>query len=88
MLLAVDIGNTHTVLGLFEGDELVHHFRIQSVKDRTEDEYHVLIAGLVRLAGLDAGQVDSSILASVVPPLTERIVSAVNQAFTHDTGVG
>jgi len=84
MLLVVDVGNTHTVLGLYDGDDLVHHFRIQSVKGRTEDEYVVLMTSLVQLAGVEPEEVDCSILASVVPALTESIVRTVARAFEHD----
>ncbi|HEX2677439.1 MAG TPA: type III pantothenate kinase [Polyangiales bacterium] len=84
MLLVVDVGNTHTVLGLYEGKKLVHHFRIQSERGRTEDEYHVIFATLVQLAGLQTKEINSSILASVVPPLTDSLVRAVRRAFHHD----
>jgi len=83
MLLVVDVGNTHTVLGLYDGDELIHHFRIQSERGRTEDELHVVMATLVDISGLSVDDVSSSILASVVPPLTERVVRAVQLAFGH-----
>ncbi len=84
MLLVVDVGNTHTVLGLYEGKKLIHHFRIQSERGRTEDEYHVIFATLVQLAGVQTSEITSSILASVVPPLTDSIVRAVRRAFHHD----
>jgi len=84
MLLVVDVGNTHTVLGLYEGKKLVHHFRVQSERGRTEDEFHVQFAMLVQLVGLQAKDVTASIMASVVPPLTEPIVRAVRRAFGHE----
>jgi type III pantothenate kinase len=84
MLLVVDVGNTHTVLGLYEAKKLVHHFRVQSERGRTEDEYHVLFATLVQLAGVQVKDITSSIMASVVPPLTEPIVRAVRRAFGHE----
>jgi type III pantothenate kinase len=84
MLLAIDVGNTHTVLGLYDGEELVRHFRIQSVRGRTADEFRVVLSSLMRLAELDPKQVDASILASVVPSLTETMVRAVRVAFGHE----
>ena len=84
MLLVVDVGNTHTVLGIYENKKLIHHFRIQSERGRTEDEYHVIFATLVQLAGVQTKEINSSILASVVPPLTDSIVRAVRRAFGHD----
>lgn len=84
MLLVVDVGNTHTVLGLYEGKKLIHHFRIQSERGRTEDEYHVLFATLVQLAGVSPKEIAQSILASVVPLLTESIIRAVRRTFGHE----
>jgi len=87
MLLAIDVGNTHTVLGLYDGQKLEHHFRIQSERNRTEDEYQVLLVTLLNIVGLEPEDVDASILASVVPALTDRIVRAVRRAFNHETVV-
>ncbi len=83
MLLVVDVGNTNTVLGLYEGKELLHNFRIESSKGRTVDEYHVLILSLVQLTGIAAVSVTASIVASVVPALSEPIGSALRRAFGH-----
>jgi type III pantothenate kinase len=83
MLLVVDVGNTNTVLGLYEGKELLHDFRIESSKGRTVDEYHVLILSLIRLAGVDPEKVDASIVASVVPALSDPIATALRRAFGH-----
>ena len=50
MLLAVDVGNTHTVLGFYDGRTLVHTYRVESAKGRTSDEYHVLVRSLLEIA--------------------------------------
>jgi len=84
MLLAVDVGNLHTVLGLYDGDELIRHFRVQSDRDRTEDEHSVMLHTLVRIAELDPAEIKESIVASVVPPVTEGIVRAIINAFGHE----
>jgi type III pantothenate kinase len=83
MLLVVDVGNTNTVLGLYDGNELVHNFRIESSKGRTIDEYHVLIISLITLAGVDTAKVSASIVASVVPALSDPISTALRRAFGH-----
>lgn len=83
MLLVVDVGNTHTVLGLYEDDELVHHFRIQSARGRTEDEYLVTITSLLQSVGLEVEDVTASILGSVVPTLTDSLVRALRRCFEH-----
>src|SRR6478609_2938992 len=80
MLLAVDLGNTNVVLGLYDGAELVHTFRVATVRSRPADEYAVLLQQLLSLRGLSASSVTASIIASVVPPLTDVMISAIRQA--------
>lgn len=69
MLLTLDIGNSHTVLGFFKANSsrLLHHFRIKTEPNTTGDEYGVLVQGLLQLAGLDIKQIDSAIIGAVVP---------------------
>jgi len=67
-LLAVDVGNTNTVLGVFRDDELVAHWRIQTVAERTADEYAVLLRTLYDMEGLTWRTIDAGIISSVVPP--------------------
>ncbi len=81
MLLVVDVGNTQTVLGLYEGEGLVHDFRIESSKDRTLDEYHVLLRSLLDVAEVERGEIEAAIIASVVPTVTETIERGVSLAF-------
>ena len=69
MLLAADIGNTQTVLGLFEGDELRGKWRIATEAHRTSDELAVVFAGLLGLRGLRLEEVSALIASSVVPAL-------------------
>jgi type III pantothenate kinase len=70
VLMAVDVGNTQTVLGLFEGVELRGQWRISTEGQRTSDELAVVFAGLLDLNGLELGQVSAMIVSSVVPGLT------------------
>ncbi|MEM7434901.1 MAG: type III pantothenate kinase [Myxococcota bacterium] len=84
MLLVVDVGNTNMVLGLYDGERLVHDFRIETAKGRTSDEYHVLLLNLLQLAGVGRADVRASILASVVPPLNDTVIDAVDRAFDHE----
>ncbi|MDH3623342.1 MAG: type III pantothenate kinase [Myxococcales bacterium] len=84
MLLVVDVGNTNMVLGLYDGDRLVHDFRIETCKGRTSDEYHVLLLNLLQLAGVEPSDVRASILASVVPSLNDTVIEAVDRAFDHE----
>jgi type III pantothenate kinase len=84
VLLAVDVGNTHTVLALYDGARLAHHFRIGSSRGRTADELHVLLRQLLSVAGVAPSEVRGSILGSVVPELSEVLVSASRAAFGHE----
>ena len=76
MLLAIDVGNSHTVVGIYDGEKLAHHFRLSSDRDRTEDEYGVLLGAMLRGVGLDPGAVTAAVMASVVPPLN-RVLRAM-----------
>lgn len=84
MLLVVDVGNTHTVLGLYDDERLVHDFRIETAKGRTSDEHHVLLLNLLQLAGVKRSDVRASILASVVPSFNDTVIDAVDRAFDHE----
>lgn len=67
-LLAVDVGNTNTVLGVFRDGALVAHWRIQTVAERTSDEYAVVLKTLFDLDGFPWHSIDAAIISSVVPP--------------------
>jgi type III pantothenate kinase len=69
MLLVMDVGNTNTVLGVYDGARLVAHWRLTTVRDRTVDEYGILARNLLSLASIEAAAIDGLIIASVVPPL-------------------
>ena len=81
MLLAVDIGNTNTVIGLYQGTKLAHHFRIESAKGRTVDEYTALLLSLLSMKHVAPDAINGGIVASVVPPLTETLVESMKEAF-------
>ncbi|MBI4455449.1 MAG: type III pantothenate kinase [Acidobacteria bacterium] len=68
MLLAVDIGNTNTVLGVFQGDRLLTHWRLTTQRERTADEYGILCRNLFSLWNLDRNEIRAVVVASVVPP--------------------
>ncbi|HOU53636.1 MAG TPA: type III pantothenate kinase [Myxococcota bacterium] len=70
MLIAIDVGNTHTVIGAFEGDRLLGTFRLTSHRNLTVDELSWWMEGLLRRRGLDPGDIRGLAVSSVVPPLT------------------
>lgn len=71
MLLVIDIGNTHTVLGLYEGEECRHHWRCASDRGKTEDEYAVLLRQMLAMAEVDFAAVGAVAISSTVPPLVD-----------------
>ena len=81
MLLAIDVGNTNIVYGLFDGEHLVHKFRVESARGRTADEYGVTLLSLLASRGVLPERVEAAILACVVPSLTEPMVRLVQRLF-------
>ncbi|RMF75222.1 MAG: type III pantothenate kinase [Acidobacteria bacterium] len=75
MLLAIDVGNTHVVIGLFDGERLLRSWRISSRREMTADELLVLFAGLL---GEHVDGIDDAVVGSVVPPLTASLVEALH----------
>ncbi len=81
-LLAVDVGNTQTVLGVYEDARLLEHWRIQTEERRTADEYGVIIRSL--LSGPEASNLDGVALSCVVPPMTSTIAALCRRSFNID----
>lgn len=74
MLLAIDVGNSSTVVGTLLGDEVRHHWRLSTHADETADELALKLAGLLRFVGLDLStDIDGAIVSSVVPHVTETL---------------
>src|SRR2546426_10057987 len=69
MLLVIDVGNTNTVLGVFESENLRAQWRLTTNRAQTADEYGILIRNLFTLDGIKCGQISGIIISSVVPPL-------------------
>jgi type III pantothenate kinase len=84
MLLAIDVGNTNIVFGLFDGEKLVHQFRAESSRGRTSDEYAVVVRQLLAMQGVKPEEVHAAIVASVVPSLTEPMLALVRRAFAKE----
>jgi type III pantothenate kinase len=69
MLLVLDVGNTNTTLGLYDGPKLTYSWRLTTERQRTVDEYGIMCRTLLQLAGLEATAVTDIAVSSVVPPL-------------------
>ena len=83
MLLTLDVGNTNTVLGLYREDaeELVAHWRVTTHKTQTSDEYGVLFLNLFAMRKVQASEVSSIIISSVVPPLESTLRRVCERYF-------
>jgi type III pantothenate kinase len=81
MLLAVDIGNTHTILGVYDGEELRAHWRIATKKETTPDEFGVLLRSLFDAAGIERRAVDGVVVSSVVPDLDTVFEKLARRVF-------
>jgi type III pantothenate kinase len=81
MLLTIDVGNTETTAGLFEGDTLREHWRLTTTRERTADEHRVLLTQLVHGAGIAPAAIRGVALCSVVPTVTQPLVDACDVAF-------
>jgi type III pantothenate kinase len=81
MLLAIDVGNSNIVLGVFEGATLVQSWRLQTVRERTADELGLLVDGLFAHSRIERVKIRGVILGSVVPPLTGTMRQMVERYF-------
>ncbi len=77
MLLAIDVGNTQTAVGVFDGEELVRQWRLSSVRERTKDEFQILVRGLLEPAGYTRDDFEGAAISSVVPPVTMALRPAL-----------
>jgi type III pantothenate kinase len=81
MLLAIDVGNTNIVLGVFDKATLVQSWRLQTLRERTADELGLLADGLFKHSGIDRRGITGIVLGSVVPPLTGTTGAMVERYF-------
>jgi len=95
MLLALDVGNTNTTMGVFEGTRLIDHRRLRTVRDQTSDEWGILLRNLFALAEMDIANIRGIIVASVVPPVNRSLAEMAQRYFateavfvTHETDTG
>jgi type III pantothenate kinase len=81
MILVVDVGNTHTVIGLYQGKKLTHHWRLLTESERTADEYGVVLRSLFSSADLMFSAVQGIVVSSVVPPMNTMTEELVHKYF-------
>jgi type III pantothenate kinase len=81
MLLALDVGNTNIVVGVFAGEQLVQHWRVRTDRERTADEHGLLVTHLLQYACLLPEGVDGIIISNVVPPMTDALQGMARRFF-------
>jgi type III pantothenate kinase len=82
MLVTIDVGNSHTVIGLYEGDRLIHHWRISTNPERTTDEHGVMLNALLQASGMQTPlKLEGVVVACVVPPLNPTIELLAERYF-------
>jgi type III pantothenate kinase len=82
VILAVDVGNTNIVLGVFEEDKFIGYWRLATETRRTADEYSILIDALLKRLGEKAERVSSIVIGSVVPVLSDTMDAAFRKLFS------
>jgi type III pantothenate kinase len=73
MLLALDVGNTNIMVGVYAGETLQAHWRVRTERERTADEHGVLLRSLLAWAGLNFQEIDGVAISNVVPPLAPAL---------------
>lgn len=84
MLLVLDTGNTNIVLGVYEGTELKHHWRMETYRQKTEDEYAMQVKALFSHVGLEFTDITGIIISSVVPPVMFPLEQMCKKYFNQE----
>jgi len=82
MLLVIDVGNTNTVLGIYEGERLVDNWRIWTESERTSDEYGILVRNLFASRSISLGEIEAIAVSCVVPPMLNTLLE-LSQRYFH-----
>jgi type III pantothenate kinase len=89
MLLVIDVGNTNTVLGVYDGKLLVDHWRIRTEREKTADEWGILFRDLFKFDRIDMKDFEGMIISSVVPPVLDKLQEMADKYFdVHPLIVG
>ncbi len=81
MLFAIDVGNTHTVLGVFEDERLRDNWRIRTEKEKTLDEYGMLVKDLFMFSHIELEDIHGIAISCVVPPITNILEGMASKFF-------
>ena len=81
MLLVIDVGNTNIVLGIYDGERLVDNWRIWTERDRTSDEYGILVRNLFSSRSISFGGIEAIAISCVVPPMLNMLLELSERYF-------
>lgn len=81
MLLVIDVGNTNIVLGIYDGERLVDNWRIWTERDRTSDEYGILVRNLFSSRSISLGGIEAIAISCVVPPMLNMLLELSERYF-------
>jgi len=84
MLLVIDVGNTNTVLGIYDGRRLVDNWRIWTERDRTSDEYAILVRNLFSSKHISFGKIEAIAISCVVPPMLNMLLELSKKYFRKE----
>ena len=79
MLLAIDVGNTNTAIGVYRGNTLVGNWRMSTIRERTSDEVGLFLISILNHAHIRTEEIRDVIMCSVAPPAMHAIVNAVKK---------
>ncbi|ARU60578.1 pantothenate kinase [Tumebacillus avium] len=83
MILVLDVGNTNITLGVYKGQDLLYHWRIATIRERTEDELGILVKMMLADNGITVDEISGIAISSVVPPLMFALEKMSNKFFGH-----
>jgi len=84
VLLAIDVGNTNIVVGVFDAARLLVSWRLLTLRERTADEVGLIVIGLFGHERIETAKIDSVVIGSVVPPLTPIMRSMIKRYFNRE----
>jgi type III pantothenate kinase len=84
MLLVIDVGNTNTVLGIYDGDVLVDNWRVWTERNRTSDEYGILMRNLFASRSIPLNEIEAIAISCVVPPMLNTLLDLAEKYFQKE----
>ena len=85
MLLTIDVGNTNSAIGVYQGNTLLGNWTFSMAQERSSDEIGILLISILNYGGISPSQITASIMCSVVPSAVYSVVNAINKYFNIDT---